>query len=56
MIGDYTEFENYNNAPSIIYDIAYYDKDKKFIKKESCHVNLVLCGEQRCVIEENYFK
>lgn len=116
MIGDYTEFGNYNNAPSIIYDIAYYDKDKKFIKKESCHaqffayyrpknakycrivfhteqlpkngtegyytgycvkighvkrgykctiknnvlhnathVNLVLCGEQRCVIEENYF-
>jgi len=121
MVGDYTEYGHYGNCPSILYDMAYYDKDKKFIKKESCHgqffayykpkgaqfcrlvfhteelpkngdsdtnphglytgycikmghvkrafkcvykdnilhnathVNLVMCGEQRCVIEGNYF-
>jgi hypothetical protein len=121
MVGNYTEFGHYSNCPSILYDIAYYDKDKKFIKKESCHgqffayykpkeamycrlvfhteelpidgdetnnhhglytgycikighvkrgyrcvikdnvlhnathVNLVFCGEQRCVVEGNYF-
>ena len=116
MIGDYTEFGGYGNAPSILYDIAYYDSNKKFIKKEACHaqffayykpqnaafcrivfhtevmpkdgtegyytgycvkighvkrgykcliknntlhnathVNLVFCGEQRCIVDGNYF-
>lgn len=37
MVGDFSEFSPYDNAPSVLYDIAYYDKDKRFIKKESCH-------------------
>ena len=37
MIGDFTEYADYTNCNSILYDIAYYDANKKFLNKESCH-------------------